>query len=388
MRHGGLTGSVGMRSSMQGDIRQLKKIEALRIENRHKDEFIASLAHELRNPLAPLRAGVELLQRAGEDPVVVLLTRAMMARQVTHLARLIDDLIDVSRIARGTLELRREQVTLDAVLQSATEASRPNLEALEQRLYVGPVPHDAVIYGDPTRLYEIFCNVLDNAVKYTPAHGEIRMTTRREAAQVVVTITDTGIGIAADALPHVFEMFAQIRAGDRIFSGLGIGLALTKRLVTLHGGHIEVASEGLGHGSVFSIFLPLAVPARRRSYLDIQPEEQSPAIYRKILIADDNRDAALGLALLLEDSGHEVRTAADGAEALAVCVEFEPSVVILDIGMPVLDGYSVAQRMRELPNGSSLLLIAATGWGKEEDKSRSFAAGFDHHLLKPLPSPT
>jgi CheY-like chemotaxis protein/two-component sensor histidine kinase len=375
-----------MRRSSQADLWQVKSIETLRIENQRKDEFIASLAHELRNPLAPLRAGIELLKRAGEDPVIVLITRAMMERQVTHLARLIDDLRDVSRIAVGKLELRWEQVPLDATLQSAVEASRPNLEVLEQLLYVGPVPYDAVIYGDATRLYEIFCNVLGNAIKYTPARGEIRVTTRRDAAEVVITVADTGIGIAADALPHVFEMFTQLQAADRISNGLGIGLALTRRLVTLHGGHIEVASEGLGRGTVFTIFLPLAAPARRQPSLNTQPEGDAPAVRRKILIADDDRDAALGLALLLEDSGHEVRTAADGAEAIAVCAEFEPAVVVLDIGMPVLDGYAVARRIRELPNGSALLLIAATGWGREEDKSRTFAAGFDHHFLKPIAS--
>jgi CheY-like chemotaxis protein/anti-sigma regulatory factor (Ser/Thr protein kinase) len=352
-----------MRRPIQADLRQLKSIETLRIENQRKDEFIASLAHELRNPLAPLRAGIELLKRAGEDPVIVLITRAMMERQVTHLARLIDDLRDVSRIALGKLELRWEQVPLDAALQSAV-----------------------VIYGDATRLYEIFCNVLGNAINYTPARGEIRVTTRRDAAEVVIMVADNGIGIAADALPHVFEMFAQIQTADRISNGLGIGLALTRRLVTLHGGHIEVASEGLGRGSVFTIFLPLAVPARRQSNLNTQHEGHAPAVRRKILIADDNRDAALGLRLLLENSGHEVRTAADGAEALVVCAEFEPAVVVLDIGMPVLDGYAVARRIRELPNGSALLLIAATGWGREEDKARTFAAGFDHHFLKPIAS--
>ena len=355
---------------------------SLLLESRRKDESLAALAHQLRNPLAPIRAGIELLKRSGDDPVMVLLARSVMERQVKHMTRLIDDLMDISKIARGQLKLRFERVNLDAVLQGATEACRPNLEVVEQHLHVGRVPDDAVVYGDATRLYEILCNVLNNAVKYTPPQGEISIMTRREPCHVVVTVADNGVGMAADELPHIFEMYSQVRPGTRGSDGLGMGLAIAKRLVALHGGQIEASSAGLGCGSKFTIDLPAAGTAAT------PPRQETSAglvsSWQRVLVADDNRDSARGLALLLERSGYEVRTAADGAEALTVYADFEPEVVILDLEMPVVDGFAVARSIRNHQGGSRALLIATTGWGQREDRLCTNAAGFDHRLVKPF----
>ncbi|HSY07961.1 MAG TPA: ATP-binding protein [Steroidobacteraceae bacterium] len=353
------------------------------LENRQKDDFMAALAHELRNPLTPICAGIELLKQGGDDPVVVLLARSMMERQAKHMARMIDDLTDISKIARGRLDLQFEPVSLESILQSAAEACRPNLETLEQRLSVSRVPHDAVVNGDATRLYEVFCNVFNNAIKYTPARGEVRVMTRRELDRVIVAVEDDGIGMTAEELAHIFETFWQVKQGSQRSNGLGIGLALAERLVHLHSGEISASSPGLGCGSTFTISLPAASKSPSPFKCGIPAPDSAPAP-QKILVADDNRDCACGLALLLERSGHEVRIAVNGADALAVYAEFTPTVVFLDLVMPILDGYEVARAIRKNSHESKPLLIAISGWGQEKARLRATAAGFDHHLVKPF----
>jgi CheY-like chemotaxis protein/two-component sensor histidine kinase len=356
---------------------------ALLLESRRNDDFMAALAHELRNPLTPICAGIELLKQGGDDPVVVLLVRSMMERQVKHMTRMIDDLTDISRIARGRLELQFEHLSLESILQSAAEACRPNLETLEQRLSISRVPHDAAVYGDATRLYEVFCNVLNNAIKYTPARGAIRVVTQRELDQVIVSVEDDGIGMTADDLNHIFETFWQVKQGSQRSNGLGIGLALARRLVHLHAGEIRASSRGLGCGSTFTVSLPAASESRWPLKCRMSATDSAPVL-QKILVADDNRDSACGLALLLERSGHEVRIAINGADALAVYAEFAPTVVILDLEMPILDGYEVAEAIRKNSLELQPLLISISGWSREEDRLRASAAGFDHHLVKPV----
>jgi CheY-like chemotaxis protein/two-component sensor histidine kinase len=356
---------------------------SLLLENRRKDDFMAALAHELRNPLTPICAGIELLKHAGDDPVVVLLVRSMMERQAKHLSRMIDDFADLAKIERGRIDLQFKPVSLESVLQSAAEACRPNLEAREQRLTISRVPHDAAVYGDATRLYEIFCNVLNNAIKYTPAQGEIRVVTRRELDQLIVCVEDDGIGMTADELTHIFEIFWQVKQGSLRSNGLGIGLALAQRLVHLHAGQITAASPGLGCGSAFTVTLP-ATGNSPSPLTRGMPAVDSVPTRQKVLVVDDNRDCARGLALLLERAGHEVRIAANGADALTVYAEFAPTVVILDLEMPILDGYEVAGAIRRTSRESQPFLIAISGWDQEKDPLRAAAAGFDHYLVKPL----
>ena len=356
---------------------------SLRSENRRADDLMAALAHELRNPLTPICAGIELLKQGGGDSVTVLLVSSMMERQAKHMARIIEDLTDLSKIERDGIDLQFKPLSLEAVLRSAAEACRPNLATLEQRLSISPVPHDAAVYGDPTGLYEIFCNVLNNAIKYTPAHGEIRVVTRRELNQVIVCVEDDGIGMTADELTHVFETFWQCKQSGLRSSGLGIGLALAQRLVHLHAGEITASSPGLGCGSVFTITLPAI--SRSLPPLTSNISAASVPILQKILVADDNRDCACGVAMLLEQAGHEVRVAVDGADTLAVYAEFAPTVVIVDLEMPILDGYEVASAIRRNSHELQPLLIAISGWDQEKHRLRADAAGFDHYLVKPLP---
>ncbi|AEG93179.1 hybrid sensor histidine kinase/response regulator [Ramlibacter tataouinensis] len=360
--------------------------EQLAESDRRKTEFLATLAHELRNPLAPLRNGLHLMQRA-QEPEVLERTRDMMERQLSHMVRLIDDLLDIARVTSGKVELKKERIDLRQVVDSAVEISLPTLEAAGHRLEVRLPPEPLPLDVDPTRIAQVLGNLLNNAAKYTPDDGQVVLQARRQEGQVVISVTDSGVGIPAEALPRVFEMFTQVgRNGDRSQGGLGIGLALVRALVELHGGTVTASSAGPGRGSTFTVQLPLAA--------DLPAAEAAPAPGAdgaaageslQVLVVDDNQDAAESLAMILEMSGHRARVAHDGDQALALAREFRPQVVFLDIGMPGKNGYEVAREMRQQARklGRQPVLVALTGWGGQDDLARSRAAGFDHHLTKP-----
>jgi PAS domain S-box-containing protein len=359
--------------------------EALREADRRKDEFLATLAHELRNPLAPLRNALHVLKLTGGNPRVAEEARAVMERQLAQMVRLIDDLLDVSRITRGKLRLRRERVELASIVQSAVEGSRPLIEASGHRLTVVLPPEPLLLDADPTRLAQVFGNLLTNAAKYTDRGGRIGLTAERKGHEVVVAVRDTGIGIAAEHLPRLFEMFSQVApALERSQGGLGIGLSLARGLVELHGGGIEARSEGLGKGSEFVVRLPLAVRSPNEGQQGAGADEGPCVPGCRILVADDSRDAADSLAMMLRLAGHEVHAVHDGQEAVEAAGWFRPDVALLDIGMPRLNGLQAARHIRGQPWGKKILLVAITGWGQEEDKRRATEAGFDHHLTKPV----
>ncbi len=362
--------------------------ESLKEADRRKDEFLAILAHELRNPLAPLGNALQLLETDDEDQEVVRQARDVMKRQFGHLVRLIDDLLDVSRITHGRLELRRERVELSAALESAIETSRPLMERFGHRFHVPARSQPIYLDADLARLSQVFSNLLNNAAKYTQPGGQIWITVERADDQVVVAVRDNGIGIPIEMQSTIFELFAQAnRSLSRSRGGLGIGLTLVKRLVELHDGTIEAHSEGEGQGSEFRVSLPATadvVAERTRWVTAANGLPKTTCAGRRILAADDNEDSADTLSLLLKRLGGQVRTAYDGRAALEAAAEFRPDVAFLDIGMPHLDGYEVASRIREQPWGKQIVLIALTGWGQSDDRCRSRAAGFDHHLVKPV----
>jgi PAS domain S-box-containing protein len=357
--------------------------EALREADRRKDEFLATLAHELRNPLAPIRNGLQVMRLAHADRGVVERARAMMERQLGHMVRLVDDLLDLSRISRGKIQLQRERVELALVVQQALETSRPVIEQGGHELTVTVPPEPILVDADTTRLAQVFSNLLNNAAKYTDRGGRIRLAVECRGAEVVVSVQDTGIGIPAPMLPKVFDVFTQVdRNLERAHAGLGIGLSIVKRLVEMHGGTVEAHSAGPGAGSEFVVHLPVAETGGPAPAPAAGEPARSGA--RRVLVVDDNRDAAESLALVLELMGDEVRTGHDGLEALELAEAFRPQVVLLDIGMPGLNGYEVAQRIRHAPWGKDVVLLALTGWGQEEDRRKSQAAGFDFHLVKPI----
>jgi PAS domain S-box-containing protein len=372
------------------EIDDRKRIEEeLRESDRRKDEFLATLAHELRNPLAPIRNSLNILRMTGAANPTTERLHEMMERQVNHLVRLVDDLLEISRISRGKIDLRKEQVELAAVIRSAVETSRPLLEAAHHQLAISLPSEPLALDADPVRLAQVFANLLNNAAKYTDEGGQIWLTAKvakgsQESPDgVVVSVRDTGVGIPADMLPRVFELFTQVdRSAGRAQGGLGIGLTLVRSLVQLHGGRVEARSEGLGQGSEFVVHLPLAKgsPADGARLADQPPALLSP---RRVLVVDDNRDAADSLGMLLKFVGADVQVVYDGAAALKTLDVYQPAVVLLDIGMPGMDGYEVARRIRQHPRGRDVLLIALTGWGQEEDRRRTHTAGFDHHLVKP-----
>ena len=355
---------------------------ALRDADRRKDEFLATLSHELRNPLAPIRAAIEVMGRARENQGIVEQARTTMERQLLHLVRLTDDLLDVSRITQNKLELRRARIDLRAVLESAVESTMPLITASAQTLTLDRPAEPIRADADFTRLTQAFANLLNNAAKYTGRGGRIRVAMERGDAAAVVTVEDTGAGISAPMLPRIFDMFAQLpEHRDRTLGGLGIGLALAKRLIELHGGTIDARSEGIGRGSCFSVRLPLA----RAPEAEVAPATEQPARDAspcRVLLADDNPDTAEMMRVMLRLSGHEVQVALDGSEAVALARAFEPRIAFLDIGMPRMDGYEAASRIRDVL-GDRVTLVALTGWGRDEDKRRSRDAGFDHHVTKP-----
>jgi CheY-like chemotaxis protein len=344
------------------------------------------LAHELRNPLAPIRNALHIMRQAGADPAMLAKVREMMERQVQHMTRMVDDLLDVSRITRGKIELRKEVIDLASVVERTLEATRPIIDDRRQTLTVDLPPEPVRLEADPTRLEQVLANLLNNATKYTDHGGHMWLSARRAGSDLVVRVRDTGAGIARDMLPQIFEPFVQAdRVLHRSQGGLGIGLTLVRRLVEMHGGSVTAHSEGPGKGSEFVVRLPALSPSilgATAAGADGGPVR--PAQHRRILVVDDNVDAAESLALLLRMEGHDVRVAYDGPGALAAVEAERPDLVFLDIGMPVMNGYDVARRLRERPGLQNLLLVAMTGWGQEEDRRRSHEAGFDHHLVKPV----
>jgi PAS domain S-box-containing protein len=371
------------------DISRLKNTERALIEaDRRKDEFLATLAHELRNPLAPIRNAVRILDSDAADDRQRKWGREVIARQVQRMSLLLDDLLDVSRITRGQLELKKDYVDLKSVIGIAVETARPLLDAKQHQLQVSLPPENIKLEADPLRLSQVIGNLLTNAAKYTDPQGHIALWARHENAELVIGIRDDGIGLTQESLPGLFTMFSQVNSAiDRAEGGLGIGLALVKGLVALHGGRVEVRSEGLGRGSEFIVHLPHRVLAPANA---LPREEESGAanasVVRRgrILVADDNRDAAESLALVLRFSGYEVSIAFGGAEALEIARRDRPRAAIIDIGMPGMSGHEVARRMRLEAWGRNAVLIALTGWGQDQDKQAAIAAGFNAHLTKPV----
>jgi signal transduction histidine kinase/CheY-like chemotaxis protein len=360
--------------------------EGLREANRRKDEFLATLAHELRNPLAPIKNSLQILKMARLDRATAERTRGIMERQVYHLVRLVDDLLDVSRVMRGKVELRMEPVELATVVARAVETAQPLIETQGHELTIHLPAESLPLEADPVRLAQVVANLLTNAAKYTEPGGRITLTARREGDRAVLSVRDTGIGIAPDMLPKVFDLFVQVdHATTKTQGGLGIGLTLVKNLVEMHQGEVEARSAGLGQGSEFVVRLPLSTrtqPETNNQERDGRRESGLPAGHR-LLVVDDNQDAGESLAMLLRLKGHEVRIVSDGCSALEVVKEYPPELIFLDIGMPGMDGYEVARRLRQQPGLESVRLVALTGWGQPEDRRRSKAAGFDSHLVKP-----
>ena len=368
------------------DISALMKAQALLQEaNRRKSEFLATLAHELRNPLAPLRNGLELLALSQGDPSTWDQAHAMMKRQLDQMVRLIDELLDLSRITRGTVDLQLVQVDLRAVIDQAVEISRHTIEQHGHTLVVDQSPSPLIVNGDSMRLAQVFNNLLNNAAKYTDHGGIITIKAIEGAEETSISITDNGIGIATADQGRVFDMFAQVeRAHDRSQGGLGIGLNIVKHLVEQHGGRIEVRSDGPGRGSCFTVILPLVAAAVALPVAETPAVASRTAQRKRILVVDDNEDAATMMALLLKKWGHTVEVAHDGQEALLTGARFLPELILMDIGMPVMDGHEACVRMRGTPWGGAINIVALTGWGQQEDKLRSERAGFDHHLVKPV----
>jgi signal transduction histidine kinase/CheY-like chemotaxis protein len=349
-----------------------------------RDHFLAVLSHELRNPLAALSNGLQFLKLAGRDPIAAERSRAMMERQLSQTVRLVDDLLDVSRIATGKLELHKERVDLAFVVRDAVEASRQLIEREGHELTVSLPPDPILLDADPTRLAQIFLNLLNNAAKYSERGGQIRLSAQRNGNEVAVSVRDAGIGISAAQLPLVFDAFVQVDTSwQRAQGGLGIGLSLVKEFVGLHGGRVEVRSDGPGKGSEFIVHLPVAIDTTAA-----EPPTAAVAVARgprrRILVVDDNTDAAESLASILRILGHDVRTAHDGEAGVAAAAEFRPELVLMDLGMPRLNGYEAARRIRAEPWGHEPCLVALTGWGADRDRGRTHDAGFDGHLVKPV----
>jgi PAS domain S-box-containing protein len=363
--------------------------EALREADRRKDEFLALLAHELRNPLAPIRYALATSRKAGRTLEQQKRAEEVIERQVAHMSRLLDDLLDVSRITHGTLELKKSPTELTLVLGAAIEAARPILDSKHHTLSLDLPKQSVRLEADPVRLAQVFSNLLINAAKYTDAGGSIELRAIRERSGVVVAVRDNGIGISADMMPRLFTLFSQAHTAlGRSEGGLGVGLALARGLVSLHGGRVEARSDGPGRGSEFIVRLPVGVPASEVSQVDVSADGPAADAGLKILVVDDSRDAADTCATVLELSGHEVQTAYSGRRALELARTFRPHALLLDIGLPDVNGYELARTIRAAPWAEGMVLIAVTGWGQDEDRRRALEAGFDHHLTKPIAAET
>ena len=359
-------------------------VKALEESDRLKNEFLAMLAHELRNPLAPIRNAVHIMRLTDGDATVLASTSAMMERQVGQMVRLVDDLLDVSRVSRGKIELRRERIELGTIIRQAVEACSSEMESSKHLLTVSLPSQPMYIDGDSARLAQVVGNLLSNARKFTDMSGRIELNLEREGGQAVIRVRDNGIGIAASQLPRIFDMFLQIDTSlERSIGGLGIGLTLVKTLVEMHDGTVEVHSAGAGQGSEFVVRLPSMADAHEPSPVPAvnQPVTASP---RRILVVDDNRDSTESLTMLLQLNGHQTHAAYDGLEAVEAAAMFRPDVILLDIGLPKLNGYEVCRRIRELAWSKGMMLVALTGWGGDEDREKSRDAGFDTHLVKPV----
>jgi signal transduction histidine kinase/ActR/RegA family two-component response regulator len=363
---------------------RLRFVRQLEVADRMKDEFLATLAHELRNPLAPIRNASYILKQHEPHDSKAQWARAVIDRQSAHLSRLVDDLLDVSRITRGLIEMRRERIPISQVVSSAIETARPWIESRHHALTMSVPAEPLVVFGDPTRLAQALSNLVTNAAKYTPPNGRIHVAAEPDPSGLAVRVSDNGVGIPGPMLDRIFEMFTQVDTSpERTSGGLGIGLTLAQRLAGLHGGTLEAKSPGLGRGSEFVLRLPLASVTE-------QPAAPPPAHHPeheaggRILVVDDNPDAADSLARLLADDGHEVRVARDAEEAMREFVSFRPDTVVLDIGLPDVSGYEIARRIRKELWGQAVRLVALTGWGQEEDRRRSREAGFDEHVIKPI----
>ncbi|PRY08657.1 PAS domain S-box protein [Paraburkholderia sp. BL25I1N1] len=384
---GDIYGAVSINRDITGRRHAEQQLTRLNRElsnaDRRKDEFLATLAHELRNPLAPMRNVLEILRlKEFADPQLSW-SRDVFDRQLQHMTHLVDDLLEVSRITQGKLELRKQRLELARAMQSAMEAARPTVQASSHHLSVTLPREPLYLVADPTRLSQMILNLLNNAAKYTPPGGTISLAAEREGDEAVIVVRDSGIGIPAEHLDNVFEMFSQLApALDRSQGGLGIGLALVRGLAELHGGTVAAFSDGPGKGSEFVIRLPVTTTAALPS--DSAPPEAPHAGGLRVVIVDDNADAAESLAMVLELEGHEVRTAGDGIAGLELIGAFAPQAVILDIGLPQLNGYEVARRIRQDYQHAGIVLIAVTGWGQQQDKQTALAAGFDHHFTKPV----
>ncbi len=358
---------------------------ALQEADQRKDEFLATLAHELRNPLAPIRTGLQVLRMSPPGPATDQV-RDMMDRQMDHLVRLIDDLLDVSRVSQGKIDLRHEHISLQDVVRAAVEVSQPLIDAAQHRLILDVPPDVLWLDADLTRLAQVVSNLLNNAAKYTPQNGHITLTIRPDGNNVLIAVTDTGLGIRDDMLAKVFDLFTQIdRNMERAQGGLGIGLALVKRLVEMHGGKITAASPGLGQGSTFTVRLPLSPQQTPSAIADksaslIPPE----AIPLQVLVVDDNVASAKTTGWMLEMIGHNARLVHDGLEVLEVAKKMRPDVILLDIGLPGMNGYDVCRALRVDPLFKNTVIIAQTGWGQDKDRQLAKEAGFTHHLTKPV----
>jgi two-component system, chemotaxis family, CheB/CheR fusion protein len=372
----------------ESELRLRASEEALLDADRRKDEFLALLAHELRNPLAPIRYALAANKKQGRTPDQQRRAEEVIERQVTHMSRLLDDLLDVSRITRGTLELKKSPTELTLVVGSAIETARPVLDAKHHTLTL-ELPQQAVrLDADAVRLAQVFSNLLINAAKYTDPGGRITLRASQLGNELVVAISDNGIGISEDMKPRLFTLFSQAQSAlGRSEGGLGVGLSLVRGLVSLHGGSVAARSDGPGKGSEFIVRIPVGA-ALEHPEIDVAADVPVPGAGLKILVVDDSRDAADTCAILLELSGHHVQTAYTGQRALELAESFRPHVLLLDIGLPDLDGYQLAKKIRATPWGRGTVLIAVTGWGQEADRRRAFDAGFDQHLTKPIAADT
>jgi signal transduction histidine kinase/CheY-like chemotaxis protein len=359
--------------------------ETLAEANRTKDEFLATLAHELRNPLAPIRNALALQRHASDNPKILASSRDIIERQVTQMVRLIDDLLDLSRLSRGIVELRRTPLSLIETVGQAVETSRPAIEQSGRELIARLPGLDCVVDADETRILQVLTNLMNNAAKFTAVGGTIEVSLSREGSSALLSVKDDGIGIPPNMLKRVFNMFTQVeRSHAHVGGGLGIGLTIVRQLVEQHGGAVEAHSAGAGLGSEFVVSLPLSASALASADRADAPPAQFAASGLRVLVADDNMDVVDSLSMLLEISGHDVKTARNGAEAFEVAQAFQPQAMLIDIAMPLIDGHELCRRIRATPWGRDALMIAASGWGQATDRHLSEQAGFDHHLVKPV----
>jgi PAS domain S-box-containing protein len=381
------TGRLRGFAKVTRDMTERRRIEDLENADRQKDQFLALLAHELRNPLAPIRTAIEVLRREKATPAEIDQARDIAERQLRHMARLLDDLLDVSRVREGRIELRMEILDVGSVMRSAAQATGPLIESRHHTLTVVDPESELLVRADPVRLEQVLGNLLNNAAKYTDPGGQIHMSAEQIAGEAVIRVRDSGVGIEPLMIPRVFDLFVQAeRRTELSAGGVGIGLSVVKKLVELHGGHVEAISAGAGRGSEFIVGLPAVERKPGERVTTDVPARPSPLAQAplRVLLVDDNADSADGLAMLLELQGHETRVAYDGESALETARSFRPHAALLDIGMPSMDGYELARRLRAAPETKETMLVAMTGWGQEEDQRKGREAGFAHHLVKPF----